>query len=49
MLRLKLCLVLLAIPLTIYPQSAESDSQAELIRALRERIAGEVHYLPVVL
>jgi hypothetical protein len=38
MLRLKLCLVLLAIPLAIYPQSTDSNSQTELIRALRERI-----------
>src|ERR1700682_1463991 len=38
MLRLKLCLVLLAIPLAIYPQSTDSDSQTELIRVLRERI-----------
>ena len=29
---------LLAMPLAIYPQSGGSDSQAELIRALRERI-----------
>src|SRR6266436_4856128 len=48
MLRPKACLavwrsvlssaVLLAIPLAIYPQSTDSDSQTELIRALRERI-----------
>jgi hypothetical protein len=45
--RVKVCLsmpsvlasaVLLAMPLAIYPQSTDSDSQTELIRALRERI-----------
>jgi hypothetical protein len=47
MLRQKVCLwrrsvlagaVLLAMPLAIYPQSPDSDSQAELIRELRARI-----------
>jgi hypothetical protein len=45
--RLKACLstqsvlasaILLAIPLAIYPQSTDSDSQTELIRALRQRV-----------
>src|SRR5438093_603982 len=45
MLKLNLCLsmrrrllVLFAMPLAIYAQSTESNSQTELIRALRERI-----------
>jgi hypothetical protein len=45
--RLKACLstqsvlasaILLAIPLAIYPQSTDSDSQTELIRVLRQRV-----------